>query len=89
VHVTLFKKNSCVLHYNNAQVRDEIHYYIEIGVITATLRANMLYKFTYIHTYHSRFIPGGVAEVSQIFLRDTHVLPKLVSYEQHCRRDWW
>jgi hypothetical protein len=34
----------------------------------------------YIHTYHSRFNPEGVAEVSQIFLRDTHVLPKL-SYE--------
>jgi hypothetical protein len=27
----------------------------------------------------------GVAEVSQIFLRDTHVLPKLFSYEKHCR----
>jgi hypothetical protein len=23
-------------------------------------------------TYHSRFIPEGIAEVSQIFLRDTH-----------------
>jgi hypothetical protein len=43
----------------------------------------------YIHTYHSRFIPEGVAEVSQIFLRDTHVLPKLASYEEHCRRDRW
>jgi hypothetical protein len=43
----------------------------------------------YIHTYHSRFIPEGVAELSQIFLRDTHVLPKLVSYEEHCRRDRW
>jgi hypothetical protein len=32
--------------------------------------------FTYIH--HSRFIPEGVAEVSQIFLRDTHVLSKLL-----------
>jgi hypothetical protein len=42
---------------------------------------------TYIHTYHSRFIPEGVAEVSQIFLRDTHVLTKLVTYEEHCRRD--
>jgi hypothetical protein len=31
-----------------------------------------------IHIYHSRFIPEGVAEVSQIFLRDTHVLPNLV-----------
>jgi hypothetical protein len=30
----------------------------------------------YIHTYHSRFIPEGVAEASQIFLRDAHVLPK-------------
>jgi hypothetical protein len=33
----------------------------------------------YIYTYHSRFIPDGVAEVSQIFLRDTHVLPKLAT----------
>jgi hypothetical protein len=33
---------------------------------------------TYRYTYHSRFIPEGIAEVSQIFLRDTHVLPKLV-----------
>jgi hypothetical protein len=40
-----------------------------------------------LHIYHSRFILEGVAEVSQIFLRDTHVLPKLVSYEEHCRRD--
>jgi hypothetical protein len=31
-----------------------------------------------IHTYHSRFIPEGVAEVSQILLRVTHFLPKLV-----------
>jgi hypothetical protein len=35
----------------------------------------------YIHTYHSRSISEGAAEASQIFLRDTHVLPKLVSYE--------
>jgi hypothetical protein len=38
-----------------------------------------------VHTYHSRFIPEGVAEVSQIFLRNTHVLPTLVNYEEHCR----
>jgi hypothetical protein len=44
---------------------------------------------TKLHTYHSRFIPEGVAEVSQIFLRGTHVLPKLISYEEHCRRDRW
>jgi hypothetical protein len=37
-----------------------------------------LYVYTYIHTYRSRFIPEGVAEASQIFIRDTHVLPKLV-----------
>jgi hypothetical protein len=38
-------------------------------------------SFTYIHTYQSRFIPEGIAEASQIFLRDTHVLPKLFSYK--------
>jgi hypothetical protein len=40
------------------------------------------YIHTYIHTYHSRLIPEGVAAVSQIFLRNTHVLPKLISYER-------
>jgi hypothetical protein len=34
----------------------------------------------FIHRYHSRFIPEGVAEASQIFLRDAHVLPKLLRY---------
>jgi hypothetical protein len=42
-----------------------------------------------ISTLYSHFILEGVAEVTQIFLRDTHVLPKLVSYEEHCRRDRW
>jgi hypothetical protein len=34
---------------------------------------------TYIHTYthHSRFIPEGITEVSQIFLGDINLLPKL------------
>jgi hypothetical protein len=40
----------------------------------------------YIHTYHSRFILVGVAEIPKIFLRDPHVLPKLFSYEWYCRR---
>jgi hypothetical protein len=31
-----------------------------------------------IHAYHSRFIPEGVAETSQIFLRGTHILPLAV-----------
>jgi hypothetical protein len=44
-------------------------------------------KTVYIHTYHSRFIPKGVVEASQILLRDAHVLPKLFSYEKYCRRD--
>jgi hypothetical protein len=59
---------------------------------TGSFASNVLFYYintTYIHTYHSRFILEGVAEVSQIFLRDTHVLPKLVSYEGHCRRDRW
>jgi hypothetical protein len=37
----------------------------------------------YLHTYLSRFIPEGVAEASQTFLRDAHVLPKLVNYEDN------
>jgi hypothetical protein len=40
---------------------------------------------TYIHTYHSRFIPEGVAEASQIFFQDAHLAPKLFSYEKYCK----
>jgi hypothetical protein len=46
-------------------------------------------RITYIHTYHSRFIPEGVTGASRIFLSDVHVLPKLLSYEEYCRRDRW
>jgi hypothetical protein len=35
----------------------------------------------YTHAHHSHFIPEGVAKAYQIFLQDTHVLPKLFSYE--------
>jgi hypothetical protein len=45
---------------------------------------HIMFLLIYNTCYHSRFIPEGVAEVSQISLRDTHVLPKLISYEEHC-----
>jgi hypothetical protein len=51
--------------------------------------ALLKHHHTCIHTYHSRFIPEGVTEASQIFLRDTHVLLQIVSYEKHCSRDRW
>jgi hypothetical protein len=35
-----------------------------------------------IHTYQSRFIPEEVAEAFHTFLRDAHVLPKLLSFEK-------
>jgi hypothetical protein len=35
---------------------------------------------------HKKKALSPKVEVSQIFLRDTHVLPKLVSYEEHCRQ---
>jgi hypothetical protein len=41
------------------------------------------------YTYHSRFIPEGVAEGSPIFHPDAHVLPNLLSYEEYCSRDMW
>jgi hypothetical protein len=41
-------------------------------------------NFTYIPL---TLYPQGVAEASQILLRDAHVTPKLFSYEKYCRRD--
>jgi hypothetical protein len=43
----------------------------------------------YINTYRSRFIPEEVAEVYQTLLRNAHVLKKILSYEEFCRRDRW
>jgi hypothetical protein len=42
-----------------------------------------------IYTYLSLFIPKGIAEASQIILRNANVLPKLLSNEEYCRRDRW
>jgi hypothetical protein len=38
------------------------------------------------HKYHSRFFLKGVAEASQMSLRDAYVLPILLSYEEYCTR---
>jgi hypothetical protein len=59
--------------------------YIQSKIITQAL----YFFFLQDSAYHSHTIIEGVAEVSQIFLREIHVLPKLVSYEEHCRRDRW
>jgi hypothetical protein len=45
------------------------------------------YQLYYIHTYQSLLSPR-LAEASQIFLRDAHVLLKLISSEDH-RYDRW
>jgi hypothetical protein len=42
-------------------------------------------QFLNIHTYHSRFVPEGVAHASEIFLPDAQILPKLLSYEEYCK----
>jgi hypothetical protein len=47
------------------------------------------YNIFILHTYHSCLIAEGVAEVSQIFLQDAHVLLKLLSYEEYYRRVMW
>jgi hypothetical protein len=42
----------------------------------AHIATSLFYIFWISTCYQSRFIPEGVAEASQIFLRDPHVLPK-------------
>jgi hypothetical protein len=74
-----FIENSCVVLTSN----------VKTDQCCPQLRIFILMVRLYIHTYHPRFIPEGVAEASQIFLRDTHVIPKLVSYEKHSKRDRW
>jgi hypothetical protein len=53
------------------------------------LRSNLITgkNITYIHTYHSRFIPVGNRGITYI-PPDAHVLPKLVSYDECCCDRW-
>jgi hypothetical protein len=54
-----------------------------IGKIHLLLKLLTLFALNErIHTYYTGIFPKGVAEASQIFLRDTHVLPKLLSHEE-------
>jgi hypothetical protein len=63
---------------------------IELKKITRVLSCSMCTVCIIIrHTYHARFIPEGVAEASQILLREVHVVPKLFSYEKYCTHDKW
>jgi hypothetical protein len=57
--------------------------------VSIVLIEDWLYDWLYvnIHKHRSRCIPEVVAETSQIFLRDAHVLPKLLSHED--RHDKW
>jgi hypothetical protein len=44
--------------------------------LTQTFMSNCCEQKIYPRTYHSRSIPEGAAEPSQIFLPDAHILPK-------------
>jgi hypothetical protein len=61
---------------------------ISLSIKIEKSRSSLLQsKLNYIHTNHSRLIPERVAETSQIFLRDTHILPKWLGYAKYCRHD--
>jgi hypothetical protein len=53
--------------------------HLSLWTLSNTFYKQLQVKLTLTTTYRSRFIPEGIAEASQIFLRD--VLPKLFSYE--------
>jgi hypothetical protein len=83
----IFVLKYCFTHYR--LWKKEILHEILCIFCAVKLHYDIVWVNTYIPTYHSFFIPDGIAEVFQIFLRDTHVLTELVSYEEHCRRDRW
>jgi hypothetical protein len=46
-------------------------------------------KLSNLHTFHSRFTPKGVAGAYHIYIRNAHVLLKVLCYEEYCSRDMW
>jgi hypothetical protein len=83
---------SGMYHSNSRKRIFNIRHVISKYVFTLFVRNLFWVRLPYIHTY----IPftlypwrGSRGWGSQIFLWDTHVLTKFVSYEEHCRRDRW
>jgi hypothetical protein len=64
----------------NAVKKTFYSYPFSLYSIISSKNINCLWK-NYIHTHHSRFIPEGIAEASQLLLRDAHGLSKSFSYE--------
>jgi hypothetical protein len=68
--------------YKLIHVQSTAHKTIHFGLCTALISRELARAVSRPNTYiHTRCSPEGVAEASQIFLRDAHVLPKLFSYE--------
>jgi hypothetical protein len=49
-----------------------------VSISTNSWTTDLQLVNVYIHKYHSRFIPQGIAEASQMFLRDVYILLKLL-----------
>jgi hypothetical protein len=91
-YAALFRSNSnplCMAYRNIMLTIDNI-FRIWVKLINSLLLTLLLVPtYIIINTCHTRFIPEWVAEAFQKLLRDTHVLPKIFSYEKYCRRDRW
>jgi hypothetical protein len=63
---------------------------MDLPLVTSAV---FLAKYIHIHTYHSRLIPEGVAEASQIFLRGGYLYVgtfyQITSYDKYCRLYRW
>jgi hypothetical protein len=80
LHTRLLRKRSRVrLRYSS---RIFVHEYECLYWIWVFSMYVFIKKYIHTYTYHSRFIPKGVAE-AQIFIGSANVFPKLFSYEYY------
>jgi hypothetical protein len=65
---------------------------VVLRVLIGSLRILVVHIHTDIHTTHALSPKGQQRHLKYVGVseeRDTHVLPKLVNYEEHCIRDRW
>jgi hypothetical protein len=80
--------NSFIFYYKDPF---SLHTYFELDLFLLKVFALVFYRTCItLNIYIPLTLnPRRIAEASQIFLRDIHVLPKLLSNEEYCRRDRW
>jgi hypothetical protein len=72
------KAKKQVKNLNQLYITSANHYYHHYPIFKLLKEQAFHIHRTFIHSYHFRFIPKGIADTSHKFLRDTYILTEYI-----------